>query len=192
MHVACVIALVLLGPPGGGKGTQGRLLAEDLRVPWLSSGALLRDAVREGTEVGRRVERSLQRGELVDDEEMLEVMGERLRSADATGGFILDGFPRTRTQGEGLAHALERIGVALSCALLLDVSDDEVIGRLAARQRDDDRPETIRRRLAVYHRETEPLVDFYEQAGLLRRVDGCGSPEDVHGRLEAELASIAG
>jgi adenylate kinase len=187
-----VTALVLLGPPGGGKGTQGQMLAEDLRVPWLSSGALLRDAVREGTEVGRRVERSLRHGELVDDEEMLEVMGERLRSADATGGFILDGFPRTRTQAEALVGALDRLGVALTCALLLDVSDDEVIGRLAARQRDDDRPETIRRRLAVYHRETDPLLDFYARAGLLRRVDGCGSPEDVHARLAAEIATIAG
>jgi adenylate kinase len=119
-------------------------------------------------------------------------MVERMRSADATGGFILDGFPRTRTQGEALARTLERIGVALTCALLLDVSDDEVIDRLAARQRDDDRPGTIQRRLAVYHRETEPLVDFYEQAGMLRRVDGCGSPEDVHDRLEAELAAIGG
>jgi adenylate kinase len=119
-----VTALVLLGPPGGGKGTQGRMLAEDLRVPWLSSGALLRDAVREGTDVGRCVEHSLRRGELVDDDLMQEVMGERLRTADATGGFILDGFPRTRTQAEALARALDRIGVALTCALLLDVSDE--------------------------------------------------------------------
>jgi adenylate kinase len=188
MHGA---ALLLLGPPGSGKGTQGRMLAEEQGVPWLSSGALLRDAVREGTELGRRVERSLQRGELVDDEEMLAVMGERLRSSEAAGGFILDGFPRTRPQAEALARALEPIGVALTGALLLDVPDDEVIGRLAARQRDDDRPETIRRRLAVYHRETVPLLDFYAQAGLLRRVDGCGSPADVHARLEAEIATIA-
>jgi adenylate kinase len=184
-------ALVLLGPPGSGKGTQGQLLAEDLRIPWLSSGALLREAVREATEVGRRVERALQRGELVDDDVILEVMGERLRSADAAGGFILDGFPRTRTQAEALERVLAQVGVPLTCAVLLDVPDDEVIARLATRQRDDDTPETIRHRLVVYHRETGPLLEFYERAGLLRRVDGSGSPEDVHARLAAEIAAIA-
>jgi adenylate kinase len=208
--------LVLLGPPGVGKGTQGRLLGERFDVPWLSSGDILRDAVREGTELGERAEQSMRRGDLVEDSLILEIMGERLRRADATSGFILDGFPRTRGQAEALTAALDRLGLKLSAALLVELPDDDVVRRLAGRrtcarcgrvyhlefepprragfcdvdegeliQRDDDRPETIRRRLVVYHREIEPLLGYYEDDGLLRRVDGNGRPDEVNERLAA-------
>jgi adenylate kinase len=212
--------LVLLGPPGVGKGTQGRLLAERFDVPWLSSGDMLRNAVREGTALGKRVERHMREGELVEDGLIEEVMGDRLRRADAGVGFILDGYPRTRGQAEALAAELERFGRSLSAALLVDLPDEKVVGRLSERrtcvrcgrvyhlkfdppdrdgrcdvddgrlvQRDDDRPETIRRRLVVYHREIEPLLRYYEEGGLLRRVDGSGPPDEVNERLGAVLAA---
>jgi adenylate kinase len=211
------VNLVLLGPPGVGKGTQGRLLAERFDVPWLSSGDILRDAVREGTTLGKRVERYMRQGELVEDRLIVELMGERLRRADAQSGFILDGYPRTRGQAEALAAALDR---KLSAALLLDLPDEDVVRRLAGRrtcprcarvyhlefdppqrdgrcdvddggllQRDDDRPETIRRRLVVYHREIEPLLRFYDDDGILHRVDGSGPPDGVSERLGTALAS---
>jgi adenylate kinase len=214
--------LVLLGPPGVGKGTQGRLLSQRLDAPWLSSGDILRDAVRAGTDLGKRVEQYMRRGDLVDDDLIVMIMAERLRRADATDGFILDGFPRTRDQAEALAEALDRHGTSLSGALLLDVSDDEVVRRLAGRrtcprcgriyhvefdppqrdghcdidgaeliQRDDDRPETVRHRLVVYHREIGPLLSYYEAAELLRRIDASGAPDAVSERLASELKELA-
>jgi adenylate kinase len=214
------VNLVLLGPPGVGKGTQGRLLAEQFDVPWLSSGDILRDAGREGAALGRRVEQYMRQGDLVEDSLIVEIMGERLRRADAERGFILDGYPRTRAQAEALATALDRLGLALSAALLLDLPDEDVVRRLSGRricvlcarvyhlefdapqredrcdvddgqlvQRDDDRPETIRRRLRVYHRELEPLLRYYQADGLLRRVDGSGAPDEVAERLGRVLAS---
>jgi adenylate kinase len=128
------VNLVLLGPPGVGKGTQGRLLAEQFDVPWLSSGDILRDAVREGAALGRRVEQYMRQGDLVEDSLIVEIMGERLRRADAERGFILDGYPRTRAQAEALATALDRLGLALSAALLLDLPDEDVVRRLSGRR----------------------------------------------------------
>jgi adenylate kinase len=212
--------LVLLGPPGVGKGTQGRLLAERLGVRWLSSGQMLRDAVREGNELGKQVEQSMRQGDLVADGVILEIMEGRLRRADAMG-FILDGFPRTRGQAEALTGVLDRLGLSLSAAIVLDLPDAEVVRRLSGRrtcpvcgrvhhvefeppereghcdvegaeliQRDDDRPGTIRRRLVVYHREIGPLLGYYEEVGLLHRADGRGAPDDVHERLGAELKGL--
>lgn len=212
--------LVLLGPPGVGKGTQGRMLSETLEVPWLSSGDMLRDAVREGTALGKRADGSMRQGELVEDSLIVEIMGERLRRADATKGFILDGYPRTRGQAEALAAVLAQLGRTLSAALLLDLPDEDVVTRLSGRRicercgrvyhvefdpperdgrcdvddgelirRDDDRPETIRRRLVVYHREIEPLLRYYEAEWVLRRIDGSGPPAEVNKRFEAVLAS---
>jgi adenylate kinase len=211
--------VVLLGPPGVGKGTQGRLLAQRLGIPWLSSGDILREAVREETDLGKRVEQYLRRGDLVEDSVIVQIMGERLRRADVASGFILDGFPRTRDQAQALTAELDQQGDALTAALLLDLPDDEVVRRLSGRrtcpgcgrvyhvefdppqreghcdvdgaeliQRDDDRPETIRHRLLVYHREIGPLLSYYEEHGLLRRVDGGGPPESVSERLVPEVA----
>jgi adenylate kinase len=213
--------LILLGPPGVGKGTQGRLLAERLDVRWLSSGDILRDAVRGESGLGKQVEQSMRHGDLVADGVILEIMEGRLRRADAMRGFILDGFPRTRGQAEALTGVLDRLGLSLSAAIVLDLPDAEVVRRLSGRrtcpvcgrvyhvefepaeheghcdvegaelmQRDDDRPDTIRRRLLVYHREIGPLLDYYEEVGLLHRADGRGAPDDVHERLEVELKEM--
>ena len=224
--------LVLLGPPGVGKGTQGRILAERLGVPWLSSGDILRDAVRQGSELGERVGESMRRGDLVDDAVIVEVMWDRLQRGDASRGFILDGFPRTRSQAEALSVAMDRSSAALPgamhraraarrAALLLDLPDEEVVRRLSGRrtcpdcgrvyhvdfdppqhdgicdadgaqliQRDDDRAETIRRRLGVYHQEIGALLGYYEEVELLRRLDGGGPPDAVAERLARELESV--
>jgi len=213
--------LVLLGPPGSGKGTQGERLQEDFKLPYYATGDILRAAVRDETELGRAAKEYMDRGDLVPDEVIIGVITERLDGPEAADGFILDGFPRTTPQAEALDAALQRLGRALTAALLIDVSDDEVVRRLGGRRtcaksghvfhvefdppkqpdvcdidgsrllvRDDDKPEVIRNRLATYHSKTEPLVGYYDQQGLLRRVDGAASPEEVGDRIRALLATL--
>jgi adenylate kinase len=214
--------LVLLGPPGAGKGTQADRLRDDFELPYFATGNILRDAVANESELGREAKGYMERGALVPDELICGVIAERLDSGDADNGFLLDGFPRTIGQAEMLEEALEKRDRGLTAALLIEAPDEEVLRRLSGRrtcvkgghvyhvefdppknegvcdqdgsrliQRDDDKPETIRKRLATYHEQTEPLIDWYEQRGLLRRFDGLLPPDEVHSRIRATLATLA-
>jgi len=213
--------LVLLGPPGSGKGTQGERLQEDFHLPYWATGAILRAAVRDETELGQEAKEYMDRGDLVPDEVIVGVIGERIGSHEAADGFILDGFPRTTGQAEALDEKMSELGRELTAALLIAVSDDEVVRRLGGRRtcvknghifhvefdppknedvcdvcgarlvvRDDDKPEVIRHRLEQYHEKTEPLISRYEEAGVLRRVDGAQSPDEVGDKIRAMLATL--
>jgi adenylate kinase len=213
--------LVLLGPPGSGKGTQGERLQEDLRLPYYATGDILRAAVREETELGRTAKEYMDRGDLVPDEVIVGVIAERIDSEEALDGFILDGFPRTTPQAEALDAKLEELGRAVTAVLLIDVSDGEVVRRLGGRRtcvdnghvfhvefnpperegvcdldgselivRDDDEPEVIRKRLETYHEKTEPLVAYYDDRSLLRRIDGERPPEEVGEEIRRTLATM--
>jgi adenylate kinase len=166
------LRVVMLGAPGSGKGTQADFLAASLGVPAISTGAMLRDAVALGSALGGKVESIMASGGLVDDELMAEVVRERLSRADAAGGFLLDGYPRTTGQAETLDRILEEIGVRLDAVVLLEVPEAVLVQRAVARKRADDREEVVRERLRVYREKTEPLVARYEQCSLLRRIDG--------------------
>lgn len=213
--------LVLLGPPGSGKGTQGERLNEDLRLPYYATGDILRAAVREETELGREAKEYMDRGDLVPDEVIVGVIADRIDSGEALDGFILDGFPRTTPQAEALDAKLAELGRAVSAVLLIDVSDDEVVRRLGGRRtceanghvfhvefeppkeegvcdidgsplivRDDDKPEVIRKRLETYHEKTEPLVSYYDDRGVLRRIEGEAAPEEVAEQIRRTLATL--
>jgi adenylate kinase len=212
--------LVLLGPPGAGKGTQAERLVQDFGLPYYSTGIILREAVAEGSELGKEAKGYMDRGELVPDELISRAVAERFDSGEADNGFLLDGFPRTIGQAEVLDEILESRGRKLASVLLIDAPDDEVVRRLSGRrtcakgghvyhmefdppkndgvcdqdgsrlvQRDDDKPETVRNRLSVYHEQTEPLIEWYQDKDLLVRVDGTRSPDEVHDRIRATLAT---
>jgi len=213
--------LVLLGPPGSGKGTQGERLQEDLRLPYYATGDILRGAVRDGTELGRTAKEYMDRGDLVPDDVIVGVIGERIDSPEARDGFILDGFPRTIPQAEALDAKLEELGRGVTAVLQIDAADDEVVRRLGGRRtceesghvfhvefnppqregvcdlddselivRDDDKPEVIRKRLETYHAKTEPLVDYYDQRGVLRRIEGTAAPDEVAEEIRRALATM--
>ena len=214
--------LILLGPPGAGKGTQAQRLREDFRLTHIPTGDMLRAAVAEGTELGREAKEHMDAGELVPDEVITGVIIERIEQNDCADGFILDGFPRTLAQAESLESELAGVGRAVTAALLVDASDEEVIRRLSGRrvcrknpehlyhvefdppkhegrcdtdgapleQRPDDAPDKVKRRLEVYHAQTEPLKDYYEERNLLRRFDGTRDRTEVHDHIRATLATL--
>jgi adenylate kinase len=211
--------LILLGPPGAGKGTQADRLVSDFDLPYFATGDILRQAVKDETELGREAKGYMDEGQLVPDELICKVV---MTEVDEAGdGFLLDGFPRTVRQAEVLNDALERRGRHLTAVLLIEAADEEVIRRLSGRrictknghvyhvdfdppknegvcdqdgsrliQRDDDKPETIKKRLDVYHQQTSPLIDWYEQKGVLRRFDGARPPAEVHDHIRATLATL--
>ena len=179
--------MVLLGPPGAGKGTQAQLLAQRVGVPAISTGDMLRAAVAAGSELGRRVDGVMASGGLVDDALMAEVVRERLAQPDAARGYLLDGYPRTLPQAETLAGILQDAGQALDAVLLIDVPEDELVRRSLLRGRGDDTEEVIRQRQRVYREKTEPLIGYYRERGLLREIDGNVSVEDVTSRMYAAL-----
>jgi adenylate kinase len=212
--------LVLLGPPGAGKGTQAERLVGDFGLPYYSTGIILREAVAEESELGKEAKSYMDNGDLVPDDLISRAVAERFDSGDADNGFLLDGFPRTVGQAEVLDDILNGRGKTLTSVLLIEAPDDEVVRRLSGRrtcakgnhvyhvefdppkhegvcdqdgsrliQRDDDKPETVRKRLAVYHEQTEPLVEWYEDKDVLRRFDGTRSPDEVHDRIRATLAT---
>lgn len=211
--------VIFLGPPGAGKGTQAQRAAGRWGVPRIATGDMLRGAVAAGSPLGRQAKAYLERGELVPDEVVISLVAERLDRDDARKGFVLDGFPRTVTQAQALGRLLAERGVALDRVLDVEVGEEELVRRLAGRrscrcgasyhvqlsppraegrcdacggalvQREDDRPETVRRRLAVYRTETEPLTEYYRAQGLLETVLGEGTVEEVS---QAVVAAVEG
>src|SRR3954447_18090035 len=212
--------LVLLGPPGAGKGTQAKRLQGDFRLPYYATGVILRAAVKEGTELGEQAEPIMKEGGLVGDDLLIPLVAERIATEEAADGFILDGFPRTVAQAEALEQALDEMGRTLTAVLLIEAPDEEIIKRISGRrqcknghiynvhldppkhegicdsdglklfQRDDDKPETVRKRLETYREKTSPLVDFYDERGILKRFDGSRSPTEVHDHIRATLATL--
>jgi adenylate kinase len=177
---------ILLGAPGAGKGTQAKLLAEHLAVPHVSTGDLLRRAVAEGTELGRKAKSYMEAGELVPDPLILGMVRETLTGA-AAGGCILDGYPRNRAQAKSLDGMLREIGQTLAGVLDLEVPEDELVRRIAGRAADqgrsDDTEETVRNRLRVYEEQTAPLVAYYDERGLVRRIEGTGTIQEIRDRI---------
>jgi adenylate kinase len=181
----------MLGAPGSGKGSQAALLVEELDLPHISSGELLRSAVKAGTLLGQKAKAVMDRGELLSDELMLSLIEERLSEGDTANGFILDGYPRNLAQAEALDELLERIGQPVDEALQIDVDTEMIIGRIAKRAaeegRSDDTEEVARKRMEVYAEQTAPVVDYYAQKGLLSRVLGEGTIEEVFQRIKGVL-----
>jgi len=183
--------LVLLGAPGSGKGTQAELLKAELGVPHISTGDLLRAAVKAGTPLGVKAKAVMEAGQLVSDEIVLGMLEERLAHPDATAGFILDGYPRNVAQCEALERLLARIGQPLEVAIKLDVPTELIVERIAGRAakegRKDDTPETVRERLRVYTEQTEPIAGHFAAIGKLTTVDGVGELAEVSRRILAAL-----
>src|SRR3954447_15712776 len=212
--------LVLLGPPGSGKGTQGERLQEDFELPYYATGDILRAAVREETDLGKTAKEYMDRGDLVPDDVIVGVIAERLGLPEAEDGVILDGFPRTSGQAEALDAEVARLDRSLTATIFIDAPDEEGVRRLSGRRtcvnghifhvdsdppskegvcdvcgaelvvRDDDKPEVIRNRLERYHADTEPLVEYYEARGILYRIDGTAPPDEVAEGIRAVLATV--
>lgn len=179
--------IVLLGPPGSGKGTQAAMLVKQLGVPHISTGALLRNAAKRGTELGLKAKALTDKGELVPDSVISEMIEERLSRPDVANGFILDGYPRNLAQAESLDILLERLNKPVEEAILIDIDSEEIIKRIAGRAKEegraDDTEETVRNRLRVYTEQTAPLADYYAERGLLTRVLGDGSKTEIFQRI---------
>ena len=193
--VAGAMRWILLGPPGSGKGTQAKKLAGRHNLAHLSTGDILRAEVAAGTELGRKAKSHMDRGDLVPDQLILDMIRERLARLDDGGGFILDGFARTTAHADGLNRMLDEMSTLIDRAVLVEVSDTEIQRRLTGRARfegrGDDTEQIIAHRLDVYRKQTEPLIRYYEQRGLLSRLDGERSVEAVFGELE-KLAAAQG
>jgi adenylate kinase len=214
--------LILLGPPGAGKGTQAQRLREDFRLPYIATGDMFRAEKEKGTELGKEVATYMDNGDLVPDELTIRLIVARVNSEEAKDGFILDGFPRTIPQAEALEAEMDRLGRSITAVLLIDAPDEDCIRRISGRrlcvknpehvyhvdfdppkhdekcdfdgarlvQREDDAPEKVQRRLEVYHGQTAPLIDYYEERGLLRRFDGTRDKTEVHDHIRATLATL--
>jgi adenylate kinase len=213
--------LILLGPPGAGKGTQAERLVEDFGLPYIATGNLLRQAVADETEFGLKAKQYMDRGDLVPDDLIIGMILDYLERQDTTNGFILDGFPRTTGQAEALDAEVDKLGRSLTAALAVEADEDTVVERLSGRrmcvkaqhnfhmtfdppkhpercdvdgsrlvQRDDDKPEVVRHRLQQYHEKTEPLIEYYDRKGILRRIDGAREPEKVGDQIRATLAGL--
>jgi adenylate kinase len=212
--------LILLGPPGAGKGTQAERLKDDFGLPYIGTGDLLRKHKEEQTDLGKEAASYMDNGDLVPDELVIRMILEEIEEKGADG-FLLDGYPRSVGQADALAEALKENGRKLTAALLIDADDETVIQRLSGRrqcvkaghlyhvmfdppkhdevcdqdgsrliQRDDDKPGTIKKRLATYHAKTAPLIDYYDERGLLRRFDGTRDAQEVHDHVRATLAML--
>ena len=210
--------IILIGPPGVGKGTQAKFLVEAYNIPQISTGDMLRENVRESTPLGKEAKRLMNTGQLVPDSVILGMMKSRFNDSDCKSGYILDGFPRTIPQAEGLDNLLNNMGQQIDSVLVLDVNHEQIVKRLSSRrsckecdtvynllfdppasegvcdkcegvlyQRDDDKPETIQQRLAVYSEQTSPLIDFYTQKGLVKTINGAGKIDEVKNRMFSVL-----
>jgi adenylate kinase len=192
--------LILLGPPGAGKGTQAQRLVEKHGIPQLSTGDMLRAAVQAGTEVGKRAKAVMDAGELVSDAIVNAIVAERIDQPDCAKGFILDGYPRTLVQADAVEAMLAERGIALDTVVELVVDDKALVGRIVRRAEDakaagqpvrkDDNPAVFEERLREYYKKTAPLIGYYYAKGLLKGVDGMASIDDVTGQIEALLSEI--
>jgi len=183
--------IVLLGAPGSGKGTQATRLKGELGLAHISTGDLLRAAVKAGTPLGLKAKAVMEAGQLVSDDIVLGMLEERLAQPDTRAGFILDGYPRNLAQADALDQLLKRIGQPLDAVLKLNVPDADIVARceirFKAEGRADDNPDTVRRRLEVYAQQTAPVADYYARRGLLSDIDGVGAIEQIAARLVAAL-----
>jgi adenylate kinase len=213
--------LILLGPPGAGKGTQAERLRVDFPVAYIATGEMLRAAVDAGTELGLKAKAIMEKGDLVPDEVIIGLALERLRADDARDGFLLDGFPRTVPQAQALDAEMAKLGRKITAVLCLEVPTEEIVRRISGRrisessgrvyhvefdpperegvddvdgsplvQREDDKAEVVAARLAKYHESTHPLIEYYEERGLLRRFDGTRPPTEVHDHIRATIATL--
>jgi adenylate kinase len=180
------VRIVLVGPPGAGKGTQAARLSERLGAPHISTGDLFRDNMKNETDLGREAQRYVDAGDLVPDEVTVKMVKDRLAQSDAQDGFLLDGFPRNAAQAQELESVLGELGQRLDAVLVFEVDDEELIQRLTARGRSDDTEETIRHRQEVYRSETEPLIDHYSEIAV--RVNAVGSVDEITDRAMDALA----
>lgn len=213
--------LILLGPPGAGKGTQAERIRDEFGLAHISTGDILRKAVKDGTQLGSEAKRFMDAGDLVPDDVIIGIIVERLQQDDARDGFLLDGFPRTVVQAKALDATLDDHERSVTAALCVEVPDEDIVRRVSGRrvsassgrvyhvdfnppatagvcdedgseliQREDDKPETVRKRLEVYHELTAPVEDYYEERALLHRIDGTASPAEVHDHVRAVIATL--
>ncbi len=213
--------LILLGPPGAGKGTQANRLTDDFNLPYIPTGDMLRAEVKKKTDLGKQAEEYMERGDLVPDEIIIGMILHCVSGGACEDGFLLDGFPRNPEQARALEKALEDLGRKLTAVLLIEVADDEIVRRISGRrvctkaghtyhvefdppkhegvcdqdgsklvQRDDDKPDTVQKRLDIYHEQTAQLIPFYEERGVLRRFDGTRPPTEVHDHIRATIATL--
>ncbi|HUU91720.1 MAG TPA: adenylate kinase [Phycisphaerae bacterium] len=215
--------LVFMGPPGAGKGTQAKAVADEYGIPHVSSGDIFRAEIAAQTELGKQIKGYLDSGALVPDETTVKAVVGRLDADDCADGWLLDGFPRTQAQAEALDEALDAAGATLDAVVNLEVNPETIVRRMAGRRvcpkcgrsyhtehippkvegvcddqacgaalitRDDDRPETVRKRLATYQEATAPLIEYYDRRGLLIRTDGSGTPDEVRARLFEQLKNV--
>lgn len=202
--------IIMLGAPGAGKGTQAKMIAKEYNIPHISTGDIFRANIKEGTELGKKAKTYMDKGELVPDELVVDLVVDRVGKEDAKNGYVLDGFPRTIPQAEALDNALAAINDKVDYAIDIDVPDENIIARMSGRRaciscggtyhivnippknegicdvcggelilRDDDKPETVQKRLSVYHEQTQPLIDYYRDKGILKSVDGTIGMEEV-------------
>jgi len=210
--------IIMLGAPGAGKGTQAKKIAQKYGIPHISTGDIFRANIKEGTELGKKAKEYMDKGELVPDELVVDLVVDRVGQEDAKNGYVLDGFPRTIPQAEALDKALAKIGEKVDYAINVEVPDDNIINRMSGRRacvecggtyhivfnptkkegvcdacggnlilRDDDKPETVKNRLEVYHNQTQPLIDYYSKQGIMKEVDGTVDMEDVFKAIVAIL-----
>ena len=202
--------LIMLGAPGAGKGSQAKVLSDKYGIPHISTGDIFRANIKEGTELGKKAKEYMDKGLLVPDELVCDLVVDRIKQSDCEKGFILDGFPRTIPQAESLSQALDQINENLDFAIDLEVEDEVIVKRMGGRRaclkcgatyhvenmkpqkegicdrcqselvlRDDDQPETVKKRLTVYHEQTKPLIDYYREKGILKEFDGTKNPDEV-------------
>lgn len=210
--------VIMLGAPGAGKGTQAARVAEEYKIPHISTGDIFRANIKGGTELGKKAKAYMDAGQLVPDELVCDLVADRIQKEDCQNGFVLDGFPRTIPQAEALDAALTKMGQSMDYAVNIDVPDEAIISRMSGRRaclscgatyhivykapkvadvcdncgnglviREDDKPETVRNRLGVYHAQTQPLIEYYTNAGILVTVDGTKAMDDVFADILAKL-----
>lgn len=217
-----MVNLVLLGAPGAGKGTQAKMLSDKYHIPHISTGDILRENLKNGTELGLKAKEYMDRGELVPDNVLIDIIKDRLSKPDTEAGYLLDGFPRTIPQAEALENIIDSLGKGLDAVIDIEVHDNELVARLAGRrmcrcgasyhvkfnppdkeglcdtcggelyQRDDDTESAVKTRLKAYYKQTHPLIDFYTKRQLLKTVNGTGSIEDIFQEIIAVIENISG